>query len=627
MLKAYTFSRVFTLVLLALFCQTVYGQNVGINSTGAAPHASAGLDVSFTDKGFLAPRMTAAQRGVIPSPATGLLVYQTDGVTGFYYYNGSTWVYNGSSSQWTTSGSNIYYASGNVGIGSSSTPNYALTVGAVSNPLFLSGVQEGSGLDSILLIAGGVVKKRVYTATASTNAWSLTGNTGQTNTYNSGSFIGNTDANDLRFRTNNLNRMMINSAGNVSIGANPTFATAPEKLLVDAGTTSSYNVISGKGTINNYLQLNIQNLSNGSIASSDIVASNNSGSETANFVDLGINSTGNTTTDALGGASNAYLYNKSGNLTIGTTTTDKNLRFITGGQATSNIRMKIDSIGNVGIGTGNDDISESRFNINGGSITNNVNSGLGTVLWVEADRDQYIEMNIQNTNSGQDASADIVATADNGEDDFGYIDMGINSSGYRTGTQGSRILNGPNKAYLYAVGAEMYVGNAAADQPLIFFTNSGSQADEDAKGSERMRITDDGNVLIGYTTDQSNWTYTYKLQVNGDVKIDDLDYDQVIGSSDRRLKTNISSLGYGLNEVKRLQPVMYNWKKKPDSDKLLGLIAQDVRPIIPEVVKGEESKETLGIDYIGLIPVLINAIKEQQAQIEELKQQVQKLQK
>ncbi|MFD2163497.1 tail fiber domain-containing protein [Paradesertivirga mongoliensis] len=622
MLKKYFIFKGFALLFLALLCQVGYAQNVGINSTGAAPHESAGLDVSFDTKGFLAPRMTLAQKLAISSPATGLLIYQTDGTAGFYYYNGTTWVFNGSSSQWTTTGSDLYYT-GKVGIGSSSAPGYALTIGATANPLYLSGVQEGSGLDSILLIAGGVVKKRVYTATASTNAWSLTGNSGQTNTYNSGSFVGTTDANALRFRTNNVQRMFMDASGNVAIGSNPSFATANEKFLVDAGTTSSYNVISGKGTINNYLQLNIQNLSNGIAASSDIVASNNSGTETTNFVDLGINSTGNTSTDALGGGGNSYLYNKSGNLTIGTATVDKNLRFITGGQATSNIRMKIDSIGNVGIGTGNDDVSESRLNINGGSITNNVNSGLGTVLWVEAERDQYIEMNIQNTSSGQDASADIVATADNGEDDFGYIDMGINSSGYRTGTQGSRILNGPNKAYLYAVGAEMYVGNAAADKPLIFFTNSGSQADEDAKGSERMRITDDGEVLIGYTTDQGD----YKLQVNGDIKIDDISYDQVLGSSDRRLKTNISNLKYGLNDIMQLQPVIYNWKKKPDSDKLLGLIAQDVRPLIPEVVKGDESKETLGIDYVGLIPVLINAIKEQQKQIDELKQQVQKLQK
>ncbi|HSC36341.1 MAG TPA: hypothetical protein VLD19_00670, partial [Chitinophagaceae bacterium] len=66
-------------------------QNVAINANGAAPHASAMLDISSSSKGLLIPRMTAAQRAAIGTPATGLQVYQTDGISGFYYYNGSVW--------------------------------------------------------------------------------------------------------------------------------------------------------------------------------------------------------------------------------------------------------------------------------------------------------------------------------------------------------------------------------------------------------------------------------------------------------------------------------------------------------------------------------------------------------
>jgi len=66
-------------------------QGVAVNSTGAAANASAMLDVSSTSKGALVPRMTLALRNSIPSPATGLLIYQTDGTPGFYYYNGTAW--------------------------------------------------------------------------------------------------------------------------------------------------------------------------------------------------------------------------------------------------------------------------------------------------------------------------------------------------------------------------------------------------------------------------------------------------------------------------------------------------------------------------------------------------------
>jgi len=64
--------------------------NVGMGTT--TPHASAVLDVSSTTQGLLTSRLTAAQRTAIIRPATGLLVYQTDGsLPGFYFYNGTAW--------------------------------------------------------------------------------------------------------------------------------------------------------------------------------------------------------------------------------------------------------------------------------------------------------------------------------------------------------------------------------------------------------------------------------------------------------------------------------------------------------------------------------------------------------
>lgn len=64
---------------------------VGIGVSTANIDASAKLEVSSTSKGFLAPRMSEAQKNTIDNPATGLLIYQTDGTSGFYYYDGSVW--------------------------------------------------------------------------------------------------------------------------------------------------------------------------------------------------------------------------------------------------------------------------------------------------------------------------------------------------------------------------------------------------------------------------------------------------------------------------------------------------------------------------------------------------------
>jgi hypothetical protein len=85
-----TMKTIFTLCFV-LIASIIFGQtnNVGIGTT--TPNATAMLDVSSTTKGILIPRMTAVQKSAISSPATGLLIYQTDGTPGFYYYNGSAW--------------------------------------------------------------------------------------------------------------------------------------------------------------------------------------------------------------------------------------------------------------------------------------------------------------------------------------------------------------------------------------------------------------------------------------------------------------------------------------------------------------------------------------------------------
>ena len=76
--------------LLILLNQNLLSQ-VAISSDGSAPAGSSMLDIKSTSAGLLIPRMTETQRNAIDSPATGLLIYQTDETSGFYYFNGTAW--------------------------------------------------------------------------------------------------------------------------------------------------------------------------------------------------------------------------------------------------------------------------------------------------------------------------------------------------------------------------------------------------------------------------------------------------------------------------------------------------------------------------------------------------------
>ncbi len=110
-----------------------------------------------------------------------------------------------------------------------------------------------------------------------------------------------------------------------------------------------------------------------------------------------------------------------------------------------------------------------------------------------------------------------------------------------------------------------------------------------------------------------------------------------IQTSDKRLKKNIKSLNYGLKELMQLQSVSWLWNEGIDQGTKLGFVAQDVLKIMPEIVKTEDYKmqddgkvakvknEILGMSYTSLIPVLTNAIKEQQAIIEKLEDRLQVL--
>ncbi|HQP03083.1 MAG TPA: hypothetical protein PLP11_00645 [Bacteroidales bacterium] len=140
-MKKQIISYIVLMALCLISNKGLLAQGVAINLDGAAANASAMLDVQSTNKGLLIPRMTGTNRGNIVTPATGLLVYQTDAPVGFYFYNGTSWTrisagINASGTQNYVSkftganslgNSQIFDNGSNVGIGTI-TPDYRFTV-------------------------------------------------------------------------------------------------------------------------------------------------------------------------------------------------------------------------------------------------------------------------------------------------------------------------------------------------------------------------------------------------------------------------------------------------------------------------------------------------------------------
>ena len=109
----------------------------------------------------------------------------------------------------------------------------------------------------------------------------------------------------------------------------------------------------------------------------------------------------------------------------------------------------------------------------------------------------------------------------------------------------------------------------------------------------------------------------------------------VIQTSDRRDKTDIEDMTYGLEELMQFRPVTYTWKDRADKGEQLGLIAQEVQEVIPEMVYLPENDmktdeegnmvpvgkpgDRMGLNYSLFVPILINGVQEQQGQMDDLR--------
>lgn len=127
--------------------------------------------------------------------------------------------------------------------------------------------------------------------------------------------------------------------------------------------------------------------------------------------------------------------------------------------------------------------------------------------------------------------------------------------------------------------------------------------------SEKMRIDSSGNVGIGTDIPSE------KLEVNGNI----LASGDITAFSDARIKENVETLPNALESVKQMRGVTYN--KIGEEKQSIGVIAQEVQAVLPQIVS-EHNDGMLSVAYGNVTAVLIEAIKEQQKQIEELKAQL-----
>jgi hypothetical protein len=287
----------------------------------------------------------------------------------------------------------------------------------------------------------------------------------------------------------------------------------------------------------------------------------------------------------------------------------------------------------------------------------------------------YGQINLRNTSTGTNASSDVVLTADTGNDSSNFIDLGINNSGFSVG---SWTINGPTDGYLYTSDGNLSIGaiNASVAKYISFFTGG------TLISNERMRVNATGvgigttnplgTLQVGtgitmygvtgiisatsYRGDGSQLSGISAINVADDTLTNATRYilfddstggtvttvnvsttkltfnpstgNMVVGgtvtaNSDEKLKTNIKTIDNALDKVLSLRGVEYD--RIDNGDHQIGVIAQEVEKIIPDVVYPKQPApdyETKSVAYANLVGLLIEAIKEQNVRMEELERKL-----
>ena len=193
-----------------------------------------------------------------------------------------------------------------------------------------------------------------------------------------------------------------------------------------------------------------------------------------------------------------------------------------------------------------------------------------------------------------------------------YSEMGKNFGSFYYSS--SLSANGQNLNLHYTSSANVPINSGSVTYSLIRgLTNAGSDQRVALFSGSSVIETRSGFICdqtgsVGIRVNETTNPPAYALDVSGSIRAS----GTVLQSSDERLKDNINIIDNAFDRVNAIDGVYFNWKDKEDRN--VGVLAQQVEKVLPEVVS-QDGKGYLNVDYGGIVPLLLEAIKELEARI------------
>jgi len=645
------------LVLLISFFSTA---QVGIGTT--TPDASSILELESTTQGMLIPRMDQTQRDAIASPATGLLIYQTNIAPGFYYYNGTIWTtFGGSDNDWTVVGNDMHKANtGNVGVGNT-TPSAKFHITGATTPSSPGG---SVNLLNENFTGYSLTENNSSTGCTTSDGWDVTtiGDANTNCTSCTGSYL---------YIDSDESGCSQNATSIVSITTNPTSTSIDISFdyryndytgTDDAFRVYLYQETAPAGQVGADL-INTTTDANTSYSSTETVIAGNSYSlrfEYTGIYDYGATVDNVLVTETSVASAGSYVFRlEDGQQQAG---------YVLTSDVNGNATWEAASGGGGGTDSQTLSISGNDLTIsNGNTVTLPAGGGGGSYTF-----DNGLTLTGSNVQLGGSLITDTTITI--GDNDF--IINGNSTTGYT----GEMILNGNNRIIFETEVDEDYInfgGSALVDsddgQTFSDTFNGGPYTKDFVLGAHNGNLGGTAIALgsIEYIVDGTNELFyeggafspmtDFGADLGADPftgvtrRWDDVNADDFITPTNTYSRTSSRSstnrdLVKGLDEILKLKPIVYkdnmdyvNGKRIPDNlrEDKLGFYTEELLRVLPEAVKksdwvslDESGKKTRvlydepsGIKFTQIIPVTVKAIQEQQEQMEELKSEVSELKK